>query len=98
MSLDDGLTRALAEGDTVTEDHLARLLGEGIHPVTGAKLGKRFPSLQPPRERNAARVARLDPGLRGEARAEAVLERRPVTKRRPVLERSSDSALDPDAA
>src|SRR5690625_6245719 len=30
LSLDDGLTRALAEGDTVTEDHLARLLGEGI--------------------------------------------------------------------
>ncbi|PKY69755.1 conjugal transfer protein [Brevibacterium ravenspurgense] len=72
MSLDDGHTPALAEGDTVTEEHLARLLGEGIHPVTGGKLGKRFPSLQPPRERIAARVARLDPDLRGEARAEAV--------------------------
>ena len=72
MSLDDGRSPALAEGETVTEEHLARLLGEGIHPVTGAKLGKRFPSLQPPRERIAARVARLDPGLRGEARAEAV--------------------------
>lgn len=72
MSLDDGRTPALAEGDTVTEEHLARLLGEGIHPVTGDKLGKRFPSLQPPRERIAARVARLDPDLRGEARAEAV--------------------------
>ena len=72
MSLDDGRTPALAEGDTVTEEHLARLLGDGIHPVTGEKLGKRFPSLQPPRERIAARVARLDPDLRGEARAEAV--------------------------
>lgn len=72
MSLDDGRTPALAEGDTVTEEHLARLLGDGIHPVTGEKLGKRFPSLQPPRERIAARVARLDPGLQGEARAEAV--------------------------
>ncbi|MEW1976548.1 MobF family relaxase [Microbacterium profundi] len=72
MSLDDGRSPALAEGDTVTEEHLARLLGEGIHPVTGEKLGKRFPSLQPPRERIAARVARLDPDLRGEARAEAV--------------------------
>ncbi len=71
-SLDDGRTPALAEGDTVTEEHLARLLGEGIHPVTGDKLGKRFPSLQPPRERIAARIARLDPGLHGEARAEAV--------------------------
>ncbi|MDH5134304.1 MULTISPECIES: MobF family relaxase [unclassified Microbacterium] len=72
ISLDDGLTPALAEGDTVTEEHLARLLGDGIHPVTGDKLGKGFPSLQPPRERIAARVARLDPDLRGEARAEAV--------------------------
>ena len=56
----------------MTEEHLARLLGDGIHPVTGEKLGKRFPSLQPPRERIAARVARLDPDLRGEGRAEAV--------------------------
>lgn len=72
MSLDDGRTAALTEGDTVTEEHLARLLGDGIHPVTGEKLGKRFPSLQPPRERIAARIARLDPDLRGEARAEAV--------------------------
>ena len=72
MSLDDGRTPALVEGDMVTEEHLAWLLGEGIHPVTGEKLGKRFPSLQPPRERIAARVARLDPDLRGETRAEAV--------------------------
>ena len=72
MSLDDGRSPALAEGDTVTEEHLARLLGDGIHPVTGEKLGKRFPSLQPPRERIAARIARLDSDLRGEARAEAV--------------------------
>ncbi|WP_294178876.1 MobF family relaxase [uncultured Schumannella sp.] len=72
MSLDDGRSSALAEGDTVTEEHLARLLGDGIHPVTGEKLGKRFPSLQPPRERIAARIARLDADLRGEARTEAV--------------------------
>lgn len=72
MSLDDGRTPALAEGDTVTEEHLARLLGEGIHPVTGEKLGKGFPSLQPPRERIAARVALLGPELRGEAWEQAV--------------------------
>lgn len=72
MSLDDGRSPALAEGDTVTEEQLARLLGDGIHPVTGERLGKRFPSLQPPRERIAARIAQLDPDLRGEARAEAV--------------------------
>lgn len=56
----------------MTEEHLARLLGDGIHPVTGGKVGKRFPSLQPPRERIAARIARLGPDLRGETRAEAV--------------------------
>ncbi|SHI71124.1 conjugative relaxase domain-containing protein, TrwC/TraI family [Tessaracoccus bendigoensis DSM 12906] len=72
LSLDDGRTPALTEGDTVTEEHLARLLGEGIHPITGERLGARFPSLQPPRERIAARVARLDPDLRGEAREQAV--------------------------
>lgn len=71
-SLDDGRSPALAEGDTVTEEHLARLLGEGIHPVTGERLGTRFPSLRPPRERIAARIARLAPGLRGEQREQAV--------------------------
>ena len=71
-SLDTGEGQAVAEGDVVTEAHLARLLGEGVHPVTGVKLGSAFPSLQPPRERIAARVARLDAGLRGERREEAV--------------------------
>ena len=71
-SLDDGRSPALAEGDTVTEEHLARLLGEGIHPVTGERVGTRYPKLQPPRERIAARVARLDPGLRGEQREQTV--------------------------
>ena len=72
MSLNDGRSPTLAEGDTVTEEHLARLLGEGVHPITGEKLGKKFPALQPPRERIAARLARLDPGSRGEAREETV--------------------------
>lgn len=71
-SLDDGRSPALAEGDTVIEEHLARLLGEGIHPVTGERLGTRFPSLQPPRERIAARIGRLNSGLRGEHREQAV--------------------------
>lgn len=71
-SLDIGQGPALAAGDTVTEEHLARLLGEGIHPVTGAKLGTAYPRLQPPRERIAARVARLDASLTGTQREEAV--------------------------
>lgn len=71
-SLGDGRSPALAEGDTATEEHLARLLGEGLHPVTGERLGTRFPKLQPPRERIAARVARLSPRLQGEQREQAV--------------------------
>ncbi|MDN5909296.1 MobF family relaxase [Corynebacterium casei] len=71
VSLQDGRSSSLAEGDRVTEEQLARLLGEGIHPVTGQKLGKRFPALRPLGERVAARVAELDPGLQGEAFAQA---------------------------
>src|SRR5690625_4608312 len=66
------MTPAWVLGSTVNEEHLARPLGEGIHPVTGEKLGKRFPALQPPRKRIAARTARFDPGLHGEAREETV--------------------------
>lgn len=73
-SLDTGQGPALAAGDTVTEEHLARLLGEGVHPVTGAKLGSAYPRLQPPRERIAARVARLDAALTGTQR-DAAIER-----------------------
>ncbi|HWV50638.1 MAG TPA: MobF family relaxase [Microbacterium sp.] len=73
-SLDDGRSPAPADGDRVTEEHLARLLGEGVHPVTGTKLGLRYPRLQPPRERIAARVARLDPSLTG-ANRDATIDR-----------------------
>lgn len=71
-SLDTGQGPALAEGDTVTEEHLARLLGEGVHPVTGKKLGSPYPRLRPPRERIAARVARLDASLTGAQRQDAI--------------------------
>ncbi|WP_448233178.1 MobF family relaxase [Microbacterium lacticum] len=62
-SLDDGTGTGLADGETVTEEQLARLLGDGLHPVTGKRLGHPFPKLQPPRERIATRVAELDPDL-----------------------------------
>ena len=60
-SLDTGHGPALADGDTVTEEQLERLLGQGVHPLTGAKLGSRFPRLRPPAERMAARIDQLDP-------------------------------------
>lgn len=71
-SLDTGQGTALADCDTVTEEQLARLLGEGVHPLTGAKLGAPYPQLKPPRERIAARVARLSTSLTGAQREEAV--------------------------
>ena len=92
MSLDDGRTPALTEGDTVTEEHLARLLGDGIHPVTGGKLGKRFPSLQPPRERIAARVARLAPACvarHGPRPCSAFVRKRLRRSRAPPLQGST---------
>lgn len=71
-SLATGQALSLAEGDTVTEEQLARLLGEGVHPVTGEKLGSSYPRLQPPRERIATRVARLDASLTGVQREKAI--------------------------
>lgn len=62
-SLDDGTGTGVDEGSTVTEEHLVRLLGQGVHPVTGAKLGHPYPSLRPPRERIADRVAKLSADL-----------------------------------
>lgn len=56
----------------MSEEHLARLLDKGVHPVTGKKLGQPYPRLRPPRERIAARVARLDASLTGAQRQEAI--------------------------
>lgn len=54
-SLDDGTGTGIADGSTVTEEHLVRLLGQGVHPATGAKLGHAYPTLPEPRERIADR-------------------------------------------
>lgn len=72
-SLEDGHGTGVADGTTVTEDQLARLLGDGLHPVTGEKLGLPFPKLQPPRERIAARITQLAPGM-PKAQREAAIE------------------------
>ncbi|WP_454115695.1 MobF family relaxase [Microbacterium lacticum] len=73
-SLDDGHGTGLADGETVSEQQLARLLGDGLHPVTGQRLGHPFPKLQPPRERIAARIAQLDPELSKPQRDAAIEE------------------------
>ncbi|WP_249933793.1 MobF family relaxase [Kocuria sp. 2SI] len=73
-SLDTGRGPALADGDTVTEEQLEKLLGQGVHPLTGAKLGSRFPRLRPPAERIAARIEQLDASLDGMQRQNAIDE------------------------
>ena len=71
-ALNTGVGSTLAEGEEVSEAQLARLLGEGVHPVTGEKLGRDYPRLQPPSERIATRIARLAPELTGAQREEAI--------------------------
>lgn len=61
----------IAEGDQVTEAQLELLLGLGRHPVTGAPLGLAYPAYKSVAERNAERVAALDPELGPASRAEA---------------------------
>lgn len=79
-SLEDGHGTGLDDGATVTEEQLARLLGDGLHPVTGEKLGLPFPKLQPPRERIAARIAQLAPGM-------------PKAQREPAIEQIRDEEI-----
>lgn len=62
------------DGEVVTEEHLARLLGFGLDPMTGTKLGAAYPELQPPARRIAARVARLDASLDDATRAQQVAQ------------------------
>lgn len=82
-SLEDGHGSGLDQGSTVSEEQLARLLGRGLHPVTGARLGSPFPTLQPSRERIAARIADLDPEQSPEQRDAAIecIREEEVTKK-----------------
>lgn len=71
-ALDDGTGTGIPVGATVTEKHLVRLLGQGVHPITGQKLGHAYPTLPPPRERIAYRVAKLSTGVPAEQREVAI--------------------------
>ena len=62
----------LRDGDEVTEEQLARLLGSGTDPITAGKLGPGCPALHPPARRIAERVARLDASLGKDERARQV--------------------------
>jgi len=76
------------DGDLVTEEHLERLLGAGLDPVTGARLGATYPVLQAPTQRITTRVARVDASLDDATRAQQVerieREERARTSRTPV--------------
>jgi conjugative relaxase-like TrwC/TraI family protein len=74
----------LAGGDMVSEEHLARLLGAGVDPVTGAKLGTAYQVLQPPAQRIQARIAWLSTSLDPAARAQQVQRIRDEEHARPA--------------
>ena len=61
----------IKRGDQVTSQQLQLLIGAGLDPVTGEKLGRAFPVFAPVDERIAARVAALSSTLTAEQRSEA---------------------------
>lgn len=61
----------IKRGDQVTSQQLQLLIGAGLDPVTGEKLGRAFPVFLPVEERIAARVAALSPSLTADQRSEA---------------------------
>ncbi|HET7385510.1 MAG TPA: MobF family relaxase, partial [Nocardioidaceae bacterium] len=61
----------IKRGDQVTPQQLQLLIGTGLDPVTGEKLGRAFPVFPPVGARIAARVTELSPSLTAEQRPEA---------------------------
>ena len=71
--LDSDPRHRISAGDEVTEEHLARLLGSGVDPVIGERLGLAYGRYQTPRQRVAARLAALPEAEREGAAATGVL-------------------------
>jgi TrwC relaxase len=61
-------------GSVVTAEQMAALFGAGRDPLTGAPLGRAYPSFAPAEQRIASRIAALPPDLDAAARAAAVAE------------------------
>lgn len=61
----------IRQGDEVTPQQVALLLGAGRDPVTGEPLGRAFPEYDGVKARVAARVSKLPPDLSDEQRREA---------------------------
>lgn len=64
----------IKRGDTVTPLQLQTLIGAGLDPVTGEKLGRSFPAFPPLEERIAARAAELPADLGDERRKAALAQ------------------------
>nr|WP_246057084.1 MobF family relaxase [Nocardioides eburneiflavus] len=64
----------VTQGDEVTPQQLALLLGSGRDPVTGDPLGRAFPKYDGVKARVAARMAKLPPDLSVEQRREVTAE------------------------
>jgi conjugative relaxase-like TrwC/TraI family protein len=64
----------ITQGDVVTPQQLALLLGTGRDPVTGEPLGRAFPEYDGVKARVAARVAKLPRDLSDEQRREVAAE------------------------
>lgn len=62
----------LSDGQAVSEAQLELLLGLGRDPITGTALGRAYPVYEPVETRIAQRIARLDPALSVDGRADAV--------------------------
>ncbi|WP_370325396.1 relaxase domain-containing protein, partial [Euzebya sp.] len=62
----------LRAGDVVTEEQVARLLGQGRDPLTDEPSGRAYPQYRSRAELIAGRVADLDTNLDDKARAAAV--------------------------
>jgi hypothetical protein len=62
----------LGAGEQVTQQALELLVGNGVHPLTGEKIGQAFPKFANPAQRIAARLARLSPSMTETERTAAV--------------------------
>ncbi len=63
----------IATGDEVTEEHLARLLGDGADPVTGQKLGLGYGRYATSRTRIATRTAAIPEPATAEQREQVLM-------------------------
>lgn len=64
----------IKRGDTVTPQQLQLLIGAGLDPISGDKLGRAFPTFPPLKQRMTDRAAELPSDLNDEQRNDALLQ------------------------